>query len=254
MSAKSGVLAVFDIDGTLCDTQGSDGFCFGRAVESVMGRPFAAQDWTTFEEPTGGAILRDLLADDPDAVGKEIAIKTEFLRLLEEQRRLCPSEFMPIPGASAFIDRLRCGAICEVAIATGCFDISASFKLRCCGLDLTGFPHATSSDTPRRQDIIRLAASRAGFALSSIVHFGDGPWDVKATRAVGVPMIGLGRGYTKLHSLGVENVFRDYTDADSIISVLDTFRAPRFVAHPLSVSVPRKRTGTEGCGSSEVLG
>jgi hypothetical protein len=73
MSPKASYLAVFDVDGTICDTQGSDGLCFGLAVERVLGRPFAAQEWTTYEEPTGGAILRELLAGDPDAAEKETA-------------------------------------------------------------------------------------------------------------------------------------------------------------------------------------
>ena len=225
MSLKASYLAVFDVDGTICDTQGSDGLCFGLAVGRVLGRPFAAQEWTTYEEPTGGAILRELLAGDPDAAEKETAVKLEFLSLLERQRGLSPNEFMPLPGATAFVHRLRHNKNWDVAIATGCFDVSAAFKLRCCGLELTSFPHATSSDTPRRQDIIRLAVSRAGHEIADSIYLGDGIWDVKATKAVGIPMVGIGRGIARLSALGIDHAFRDYSDPDSIIGALQTFRS-----------------------------
>lgn len=225
MTHPSGSLAVFDVDGTLCDTQGSDGLCFGQAVERVTGRPFAARAWETFAEPTGTAIVRELLAGDPDAAAREEEIKVEFLRRLETQRPRSPDEFRPLPGATAFLDRLRREHHRAVAIATGCFDVSARFKLRCCGIDLDALPHATSSDTPRRADIIRLAVARAGFDPARAVYFGDGVWDVRATRALGIPMIGIGRKIDRLRGLGVEHVFRDYRDGDAILDVLGRLRA-----------------------------
>lgn len=86
------------------------------------------------------------------------------------------------------------------------------------------FPHASSSDTPRRRDILPLAAKRAGFEISSVVYFGDAPWDVRVSRALGVPMIGIGRRIEELSALGVRHVFRDYTDADAIIEVIQNLK------------------------------
>src|SRR5690606_20838469 len=129
-----------------------------------------------------------LLEGDPKARQKENEIKHEFCRLLGEARLNHPDEFMPIAGALSFIRRLQDETISKVAIATGCFDNEARFKLDCCGIDLDEFPHATSSDTPRRHDILPLVASRAGASVSDIVYFGDGPWDLAVSRALKVPM------------------------------------------------------------------
>jgi beta-phosphoglucomutase-like phosphatase (HAD superfamily) len=145
------MLAIFDNDGTICDTQGVEGPCFEKAVEHVTGRAISTLDWEVFEEPTSSAIVRDLLADDPAALKKEEEIKREFVRLLKEERPKFPGDFSPLPGAVQFIRRLKEEEICSVAIATGCFDASASFKLQCCGIALDDFPHATSSDTPKRR-------------------------------------------------------------------------------------------------------
>jgi phosphoglycolate phosphatase-like HAD superfamily hydrolase len=214
------LLAVFDNDGTICDTQEVEGLCFGRAIESVTGRALSTLDWTQYDEPTSTAIVRSLLAGEPAAATKEEAIKRTFLRLLEEEQPKFPGDFVPLPGTIEFITRLQNERICSVAIATGCFERSARFKLRCCGITLDDFPHATSCDTPRRRDIIPMAASRAGFPVTSVVYFGDAPWDAKVSQLLGIPMIGIGRRIEQLRALGVQYVFRDYSDADAIIRVL----------------------------------
>ncbi len=214
------ILAIFDNDGTICDTQEVEGVCYAKAIERVTGRSLSTVDWTTYEEPTSSAIVRDLLTGDPAALTKEEEIKREFVRLLEQERPRFPGDFTPLQGAVQFITRLKQERICSVAIATGCFDTSARFKLKCCGITLDDFPHATSSDTPRRRDIIPLAASRAGFHVSSAVYFGDAPWDVRVAATLGVPMIGIGRRCERLRELGVQHAFRDYGDSDAIIRAL----------------------------------
>lgn len=220
------MLAIFDNDGTICDTQEVEGACYAQAIERVTGRSLATLDWTAYDEPTSSAIVRGLLEGDPLAEEKEAAIKAEFLRLLQEQQPRFPGDFRPLPGAVEFVRRLQREQICSVAVATGCFDTSARFKLACCGIALDDFPHATSSDVPRRRDIIPLAAKRAGFELSSVVFFGDAPWDVRVCALLGIPMIGIGRRTEQLRQLGIQNVFRDYLEGDVIIRALHDLKQP----------------------------
>ena len=187
------ILALFDIDGTICDSGEVEGICFAEAVEAVTGTALSTLDWVEYPEPTSSGIVHKLLDGDPEARQKETAIKAEFCRLLGNARRSHPQEFMPISGALSFIKRLQNESIARVAIATGCFDDEARFKLACCGIDIDEFPHATSSDTPRRRDILPLAASRAGSSISDTIYFGDAPWDLAVSRALRVAMIGIGR-------------------------------------------------------------
>jgi phosphoglycolate phosphatase-like HAD superfamily hydrolase len=70
-----------------------------------------------------------------------------------------------------------------------------------------------------------LAVSRAGHEIADSIYLGDGIWDVKATKAVGIPMVGIGRGIARLSALGIDHAFRDYSDPDSIIGALQTFRS-----------------------------
>lgn len=213
------MLVIFDNDGTICDTQEVEGRCYALAIQRVTGLSLSTVDWSTYDEPTSSAIVRHLLAGDAAAIEKEEKIKDEFCRLLRQERPLFPGDFLPVTGAIEFIERLRVAGF-GIAIATGGFDSEAKFKLECCGIDINAFPHATSSDAPRRGNIIELAASRAGCDISSAVYFGDAPWDVWACGKLGIPMIGIGRRHEQLRSLGVENAFRDYSEPEIIVDAL----------------------------------
>jgi beta-phosphoglucomutase-like phosphatase (HAD superfamily) len=214
------MLVIFDNDGTLCDTQEVEGRCYAMAIQHVTGILPETIDWTLYEEPTSSAIVRQLLAGDRDWKVKEDLIKDEFCRLLRQQQPVFPGDFSPLAGAVEVIERLQLLGI-SIAIATGAFDTEAQFKLKCCGIDLDAFPHATSSDTPRRADIIALAAHRAGVNLSSAVYVADGPWDVRCSQQLGVRMIGMGRRHDQLRSLGIRSTFRDYSDPAQILDAIN---------------------------------
>lgn len=145
------MLAVFDVDGTLCDTQHVEGRCYASAIERVTGLSLDTLDWSAYDEPTSSAIVRHLLDSDPKAIEKEEKIKSEFCRLLQEERPSYPGDFVPVPGAVEFLERLSAEKVCEVAIATGCFDVTARFKLECCGIGLDQYPNATSSEKSQKR-------------------------------------------------------------------------------------------------------
>lgn len=218
------MLVIFDNDGTLCDTQDVEGRCYASAIETVTGISLADTDWARFEERTSSAIVRQLLADDREWEEKERQIKQEFCRLLREACADFPGDFSPLSGAVKFLERVRAEGF-GVAIATGGFDSEAAFKLRCCGIELDRYPHATASDTPKRREIIRLAAARAGMKLETAVYFADAPWDVRVSAELGIPMIGIGRRREQLYELGVRFAFRDYSEPDNIMSALHALRA-----------------------------
>ena len=64
------MLAIFDIDGTVCDTQKVEGRCFAQAFDEVCGISLETLDWTQYEEPTSSGVVQTLLANDPDLVMK----------------------------------------------------------------------------------------------------------------------------------------------------------------------------------------
>jgi phosphoglycolate phosphatase-like HAD superfamily hydrolase len=55
-----------------------------------------------------------------------------------------------------------------------------------------------------------------GESFACTVYVGDGVWDVRACRSVGIPFIGIGTGSraTRLSAEGAVCVFADFSDAD----------------------------------------
>ena len=60
------------------------------------------------------------------------------------------------------------------------------------------------------------AAERYGESFDRTVYVGDGVWDARACRGVGIPFIGIGTGSraTGLSAEGAVCVFPDFSDAD----------------------------------------
>jgi phosphoglycolate phosphatase-like HAD superfamily hydrolase len=215
------MLIIFYIDGTLCDTHEVDAVCYAGAIEQVTGRSLSTVDWSSYPEATNAAITKDFLHEcgEKEMALRERQIREEFVRRLEDKGRKNPGLFRPIDGALEIINDLRMKNY-SIAIATGCWQESAHAKLRLAGFDVTGIPFASSSDTRRRADIIALAAARAGCAVSDSIYVGDGVWDVKAARELGMLFIGIGRKHELLREHGARRVLASFRDRKAFFDAL----------------------------------
>jgi phosphoglycolate phosphatase-like HAD superfamily hydrolase len=90
------------------------------------------------------------------------------------------------------------------------------------------YPTASSDDALDRESIIRLSMQRAtdrygGFG--SAVYVGDGVWDARACRRVGIPFIGVGTDSRagRLTAEGAVRVFPDFSDTDLFLSSVYEF-------------------------------
>lgn len=215
------MLAIFDIDGTICDSQQAEEFCFINAISSLTHLPPESINWNQSQDPTSSGVVRHILSENLLPETMELEIKERFIQNLEEAQTDYPQDFSPIPGAVEFIEHLRQQRICDVAIATGGYDSEARFKLASCGINLDDFPHATSSDSPKRQDILPLAASRAGYALSSCIYFGDAAWDIRVSQKLSIPLIGIGRKKHLFAAHASIPHFRDYAERSPITQAMN---------------------------------
>jgi phosphoglycolate phosphatase-like HAD superfamily hydrolase len=91
------------------------------------------------------------------------------------------------------------------------------------GMCFDEHPAATADDALDRESIMTLskqrAAERYGESFACTVYVGDGVWDARACRSVGVPFIGIGTGSraTRLSAEGAVCVFPDFSDADKFL-------------------------------------
>jgi HAD superfamily hydrolase (TIGR01549 family) len=216
------MLIIFDIDGTLCDTQEVDARCHVEAFEAVTGRSLATVDWSLYPEATSAAIVQDLLSEMgiPNAVDMEQRILDEFIVRLDAEARRNPESFRPVDGAFELFEDLGRREDYKIAIATGDWHESAKLKLRLTGFKTDHVPFASSSDTRRRADIIALAALKAGFKVGDAVYVGDGLWDIKAARELGMRFVGVGAGHERLRQHGASQVLVSFEDKSLFFSSL----------------------------------
>src|SRR5438477_2437706 len=221
-------LVMFDIDGTLTETMKIDEECFVRSFKDVFGFADIDSDWSHYPHTTDSGIFHDVctsgIGRSPTA--QEVSrFRQHFIQLLAAASSQSP--FAPIAGADRLLSRLAQGRSHRVSFATGGWRDSARLKMASAGMCFDDHPAASADDALDRESIMRLSMQRAverhRGSFASTVYIGDGVWDARACRALGIPFIGIGSGVraTRLTSEGAVRVFQDYSDADLFWESLD---------------------------------
>ena len=121
------------------------------------------------------------------------------------------------------MSRLAHGGSHRVSLATGGWRDSARLKMASAGMCFDDHPAASADDALDRESIMMLSKQRAaeqyGESFACTVYVGDGVWDARACRSVGIPFIGIGTGTraTRLSAEGAICVFPDFSDADMFL-------------------------------------
>jgi phosphoglycolate phosphatase-like HAD superfamily hydrolase len=213
---------MFDLDGTLLESNKLDIHCFSGAMTRVMGIENIECDWTDYPYVTDEGIVSEIVKRclSRPATQRELSdIRSIILELLRSQAGTNPENFAAIPGALDLFDSLKKNGNCGVAIATGCWKESALLKLSTAGFDTTCLPLASSDDSHRREDIMRIAHARAldfwGVGkFETVTYVGDGVWDIKASNKMGYHFIGIGfyNNAAQLRREGASCILNDFRD------------------------------------------
>jgi phosphoglycolate phosphatase-like HAD superfamily hydrolase len=207
-------MIVFDADGTLIGGEATDWKCFRDAFEAVVGFSLTDAFFAGIEEVTAQAIVHQALADRSadKRTAKEHAVRDDFLRRLKTAHREDPKAFAPTPGTLELLRAITDAAI-PVAIATGDWRETISFKLSAAGIPFESIPLVTSSEYYGRAEIISAAVSKAGRSLTEAIYVGDGVWDLRACRMLGIPFVGVGHRRDKLRERGAAHLLEDLAPA-----------------------------------------
>ena len=217
------LLVVFDVDGTLVDAAELDNASFDLGFRDATGAGLPVAVWSEFEEITAGAIIRRAAADG-EVVRLQGRVLENFLARLQRGFEADSAAIQPFPGAVEMFNLLKSRCDFRVAIATGCWEETARFKLRSAGFILTDVPFASGSDHERRSEIISLAVKRAGSSLAAAVYVGDGVWDLRAANYLGIPFIGVGREVEKLRREDARYIVPNFDAADFLKTLEDIRR------------------------------
>jgi len=224
-------LIIFDIDGTLTDTKEVEGRCFIKAFEQTFGMNLQDQDWSTFQNVTDWGITEEAILENfkrlPSSKEYEEMI-TNFIVELEAERNKDENQFKEIPGAKAFFQSIQSNPFYQIGIATGAWEKSAIFKLDAIGIKPKGIAFANSNDYKSREEItkysIRQAKHQSKEEIQEIIYFGDGEWDFKTCKNLGIRFIGIDvLNDGKLKKLGAKAVFNDFKNPKEILAEINNF-------------------------------
>lgn len=207
---------LFDIDGTLLESESIDARLFVRAVRETLGDIEIARDWSGYTKVTDIGIVSEILerngrTSSPEIIG---AVRERFRMLLQayfDRGETC----RPLPGVVAFLKRLRTAAT-PIGIATGGWGTTARMKLANAGIDIADVPLCSSDDADERDAIMLLCLAKMGGSFDRVVYFGDGIWDRDACTRLGWGFVGIGK---KLQGK-CDVWFEDFGDGEGIFKVL----------------------------------
>src|SRR6266699_5925698 len=227
-------LIIFDIDGTLTRTMKADEECFVRSLAEVCGFNDVDTDWSHYKHATDTGVLRQIYESRAgrSPLPSEISrFRQHFVALLAQASS--EAAFAAVTGAPPLLSRLADRGEHRIALATGAWRDCARLKMASVGLCYDDYPAASSDDAFDRESIIRLSMQRAAErygSLGSTVYVGDGVWDARACRSVGIPFIGIGTGSraTRLSADGAVCIFSDFRETDSFFGNLYKMEALRY--------------------------
>ena len=194
-------LVIFDIDGTLTQTIKADEECFVRSLAEVCGFSDVDTDWSRYKHATDSGIFREIHEARTGRLpspSETSQFRQHFVTLLA--RVSSEAAFAAVTGAPRLLSRIADSGEHRVALATGAWRDSARLKMASAGLCYDDYPAASSDDAFDRESIIRLSMQRAAErygSLGSTVYVGDGVWDARACRSVGIPFIGIWHGQSR---------------------------------------------------------
>ena len=221
-------LVMFDIDGTLTESNDLDDMAFIKTLDDVFGFKAISNDWESYTHATDSCVLEEIyqLCRGSHPTSKEVdCFRNCFLELLSEGAS-AQGGVQPIRGASSVLARLLASPDYAVAYAGGAWRASAFFKLREAGLPTENIPNAFADDDRSREGICTLALARAEehyqCLFRDVVYVGDGVWDIRCARRLGYSFIGIGQGERarKLIVEGARHVLPDYQDLDGFFALL----------------------------------
>jgi len=223
-------LVMFDIDGTLTETNSIDAKLYVQAVRESLNVADVDTNWGRYHYTTDQGIAAEIIEKKMGrrAYDEELdSIHNSFINLVSVKVFKDPHHFRPISGVKSMLAELVTFPNTAIAIATGTWKEVARLKLGAASIVLPEVVIATASDAFSREDIMRIAEKRAlerydKASFDSIVYVGDAVWDVHAANTVGYQFIGIGTGKraAELRDEGAMWVIPDYSNKQQFFNIL----------------------------------
>ncbi len=194
---------IFDIDGTLLQSDTTDDALYLASVREVLGNVKVRQSWGMYTQFTAAGILAEILCDNAIEVTPETVAAVRDCFVASVGRHVSArGPYAEVPGAKAFVKSLHKSTTHRVAYATGGWLGAALLKLSSSKFPVTGIPLATSDDHVERQEIMLHALRQLGGTFDTVTYYGDGHWDAEAAKSLGWQFVPVGRRLNGLTRYG----------------------------------------------------
>jgi len=202
------VAVVFDLDGTLVDSDAFDGNLYIEAIREVIGSAEVDESWRRYRHVTDAGVLAQIMEEHGMADAEDLRVRVRDVFGSKIQRHLAHGGACEaIPGARAAIEQLRANRY-KIGIATGGWGHTARMKLSHAGIPLEGLVLTSSDDSYDRVEIMTACLRHLGGTPDRAVYVGDGLWDLEASQRAGWGFIGVGEKLKGLCATWIE----DFTD------------------------------------------
>lgn len=209
-------LLVFDIDGTLFKSNKISDIAYKKALEEMFGIKSYSTQWEKYESCSDIGILREICRyNGVKNVDRFVIHKFEDLYLQNVKEMILSGlEFDKYNRVKDFIGEVLAEGI-GISIYTGGYKKIALCKLDSLGIRRYMLPLASAYEGYYRKEIFTAAVYKAKVYyginnFESVVVFGDSYQDIKLSKELNVPMIGVTSHLPK-------SVF----DQEKILSVAD---------------------------------
>lgn len=220
-------LILFDVDGTLVDSQ--------RSILAAMQEAFAAQDRPTppraeVLDIVGLSLERAMAQLAPDASEAEITLLSTLYKQSYHRNRVARGaavEAPLYPGARAALDRLAARDTHLLGVATGKSRRGLEAVIDAHGLTRHFLTRQVADDHPSKPNpsMILAAMDEMGVTPAQTVMIGDTSYDMDMARAAGVGRIAVSWGYHPPHRLQADHVIDNFDALDAALDQIWKDRA-----------------------------
>lgn len=190
-------LVIFDIDGTLVDTDG----LHNRLISDILARDgldLGFKPSSAYSHYTDYCVLDELFQHNYNrSVSAADISRYDALYAEALEGRLSEGPMQEISGATAFLKELASRDDVAIAFATGSLRAMARIKLAVVGVDGETVALATGSEHLTREAIVHDAVMQAEARFGParrVVILGDGPWDQRTACNLSLPFVAIESG------------------------------------------------------------
>ena len=224
-------LVLFDIDGTLLNSQGMGRTAMRRALGSIFGSP--GNPAYRYDGKTDRQIVRDVMrleghSDDHIDARMDDLIEI-YLEGLRDGAKSGKFDVRPHAGVVELLDALEPRKDVVLGLLTGNVEPGARIKLTAAGINPDRFRvNAFGSDHEHRPELPAIAQRRASERLGvdiaggQLVVIGDTPADIECGRSLGAKAIGVASGHYTVEQLEAHNAYAVFPSLEDTQRVLES--------------------------------